>query len=230
MDVKLLSYTKNAEKICASAANGCYSEKPAFEIYENMSDDSAKRIIEKVTDSGHLSVIEHSNFTFSVKGVSRSLTHQLVRHRLASYSHQSMRYVNFENFEYVIPPSVSEDPAKKEVFEMAMRIIRDTYKNFLDKGIKPEDARFILPIGTKSSIVITMNARQLLHFFSLRCCNNAQWEIRELANKMLEICRKTCPVIFRNAGSACVFYGYCPEVGKSCGKKPTLKEIKNSSF
>ncbi|NYZ80175.1 FAD-dependent thymidylate synthase [Candidatus Micrarchaeota archaeon] len=223
MEVRLLSFTQNAERICAAAANGCYSESPSFEIINSLTGDGVERIIKKVTDSGHLSVIEHASFTFSVSGVSRALSHQLVRHRLASYSQQSMRYVNFEKLNYVTPPSVAGDPSKKEVFEMAMRIVEDTYKNLIKKGIKPEDARFILPEGSQTALTLTMNARELLHFFRLRCCTTAQWEIRALADEMLRQCKEVCPVIFRNAGPSCVSEGYCTEGEKSCGRAPLLK-------
>ena len=158
---------------------------------------------------GHHSVIEHAVFTFSVEGVSRALTHQLVRHRVASYSQQSQRYVSMKEPSYVTPHTVQDDPEALKVFE-------DTGK-LESMGIPAEDARYLLPNGCTTNITITMNARELLHFFSLRCCNRAQWEIREMADRMLELCREVSPVIFRDAGPPCV-RGPCPEGKLSCGK------------
>ena len=187
MIVKLLAYTQNADAICAAAGNSCYSERPSYEIVEDI--DSGK-VLSRIVGMGHHSVIEHAVFTFSVEGVSRALTHQLVRHRVASFSQQSQRYVSLTEPTYVTPHTVEGDEEASRVFDETMDAI---------------------------NITITMNARELLHFFSLRCCNRAQWEIREMADRMLELCMEVSPVIFRNAGPPCV-RGPCPEGKLSCGK------------
>ena len=166
---------------------------------------------------GHHSVIEHAVFTFSVEGVSRALTHQLVRHRMASFSQQSQRYVSMDRASFVTPHSVEGNEEASEVFDETMDTIWDAYRRLEELGIPAEDARYLLPNGCTTNITITMNARELLHFFSLRCCNRAQWEIREMADKMLELCLEKSPIIFKDAGPPCV-RGPCPEGKLTCGK------------
>lgn len=214
MKVELLAYTRDADRICASAGNSCYSDRPAHEI---MDDIDPERTLSRIVGMGHLSVVEHATFTFSVEGVSRALTHQLVRHRIASFSQQSQRYVSIDEPSYVVPHTVRDDPKALAAFEGAMRSIWDAYSRLEAMGIPAEDARYVLPNGCTTNITITMNARELLHFFTLRCCNRAQWEIREMADQMLALCREVSPVIFAEAGPACV-RGPCPEGRKSCGK------------
>ena len=214
MIVKLLAYTQNADAICAAAGNSCYSERPSFEIVEDIDSD---KVLSRIVGMGHHSVIEHAVFTFSVEGVSRALTHQLVRHRVASYSQQSQRYVSMKEPSFVMPHTVQDDPDALKVFEDTMAEIWAAYGKLESMGIPAEDARYLLPNGCTTNITITMNARELLHFFSLRCCNRAQWEIREMADRMLELCREVSPVIFRDAGPPCV-RGPCPEGKLSCGK------------
>ena len=214
MKVELLAYTRDADRICASAGNSCYSDRPAHEI---MDDIDPERTLSRIVGMGHLSVVEHATFTFSVEGVSRALTHQLVRHRIASFSQQSQRYVSIDEPSYVVPHTVRDDPEALAAFEGAMRSIWDAYSRLEAMGIPAEDARYVLPNGCTTNITITMNARELLHFFTLRCCNRAQWEIREMADQMLALCREVSPVIFAEAGPACV-RGPCPEGRKSCGK------------
>ena len=214
MIVKLLAYTQNADAICAAAGNSCYSERPSYEIVEDI---NSEKVLSRIVGMGHHSVIEHAVFTFSVEGVSRALTHQLVRHRVASYSQQSQRYVSMKEPSYVTPHTVQDDPDALKVFEDTMAEIWAAYGKLESMGIPAEDARYLLPNGCTTNITITMNARELLHFFSLRCCNRAQWEIREMADKMLELCREVSPVIFRDAGPPCV-RGPCPEGKLSCGK------------
>ena len=216
MKVVLLNYTKNPDKICAAAAQSCYSEKGASELFESTNDDKAKKMIKKVVGMGHLSVVEHAYFTFSVEGVSRSLTHQLVRHRVASYSQQSQRYVSMDKAEYVVPPSIAADPESKKFFKKAMDDAWKTYRE-LAKNVPKEDARYVLPNACHTNITITMNARELWHFFSLRCCRRAQWEIRMMAWKMLSEAKKAAPILFDNAGPGC-FRGPCPEGEYACGK------------
>ena len=223
MKVVLLNYTKNPDKICAAAAQSCYSEKGASELFESTSDDKAKKMIKKVVGMGHLSVVEHAYFTFSVEGVSRSLTHQLVRHRVASYSQQSQRYVSMDKGKYVIPPSISSDLDSKRTYT---KIMDDTWKAYreLAKTVPKEDARYVLPNACHTNITVTMNARELWHFFQLRCCRRAQWEIRMMAWKMLQEAKKAAPILFENAGPGC-FRGPCPEGEYACGKPYKEGEI-----
>ncbi len=181
-----------------------------------MEDIDAERTLSRIVGMGHHSVIEHASFTFSVEGVSRALTHQLVRHRVASFSQQSQRYVSIKDPTYVTPHTVEADDEARRVFDETMLTIWDAYSRLESMGIPAEDARYLLPNGCTTNITITMNARELLHFFSLRCCERAQWEIREMAELMLERCKEVSPVIFRDAGPACV-RGPCPEGKKSCG-------------
>ncbi|MBE6525364.1 MAG: FAD-dependent thymidylate synthase [Thermoplasmata archaeon] len=212
MNVKLLAYTENADAICAAAGKSCYSEKPAHEL---INQGEPERILGQIVGMGHHSVIEHAYFTFSVEGVSRSLTHQLVRHRVASFSQQSQRYVSLKEPTYVIPETIKNDPECREIYEAMMQSVWDAYHK-LQKRVPSEDARYVLPNGCTTNITITMNARELLHFFSLRCCNRAQWEIREMADEMMKLCKKVSPTIFKDAGAPCV-RGACPEGKLSCG-------------
>lgn len=214
MKVTLLACTQNADAICAAAGNSCYSESSSADILGNI---DSEKVLSRIVGMGHHSVIEHAVFTFSVEGVSRALTHQLVRHRVASFSQQSQRYVSLDSASYVTPHTVEADPGASKVFDETMEAIWEAYRRLEEMGIPPEDARYLLPNGCTTNITITMNARELLHFFSLRCCNRAQWEIREMADRMLEICREQSPVIFRDAGPPCI-RGPCPEGKKSCGK------------
>ena len=199
MKVTLLACTQNADAICAAAGNSCYSESSSADILGNI---DSEKVLSRIVGMGHHSVIEHAVFTFSVEGVSRALTHQLVRHRVASFSQQSQRYVSMDSASYVTPHTVESDPEASKVFDDAMEAIWEAYGRLEEMGIPPEDARYLLPNGCTTNITITMNARELLHFFSLRCCNRAQWEIREMADRMLEICMEQSPVIFREIGRA----------------------------
>lgn len=214
MKVTLLACTQNADAICAAAGNSCYSERSSADIVDNI---ESEKVLSRIVGMGHHSVIEHAVFTFSVEGVSRALTHQLVRHRVASFSQQSQRYVSMGTASYVTPHTVEDDGEASKVFDETMDAIWDAYRRLEELGIPPEDARYLLPNGCTTNITVTMNARELLHFFSLRCCNRAQWEIREMADRMLEICREESLVIFRDAGPPCI-RGPCPEGKKSCGK------------
>ena len=214
MKVMLLACTQNADAICAAAGNSCYSNKPASEIVEDI---DSEKVLSRIVGMGHHSVIEHAVFTFSVEGVSRALTHQLVRHRMASFSQQSQRYVSLTEPTYVTPHTIEGDPEAEKRFEEIMDSIWKAYRDLEEMGIPAEDARYLLPNGCTTNITITMNARELLHFFSLRCCNRAQWEIREMADRMLELCMEVSPVIFKDAGPPCV-RGPCPEGKLSCGK------------
>jgi len=229
MKVVLLSHTRESELLSAAAARGCYSSLPAARLMEKIRDRPGEidKILDMVLSSGHHSVIEHAVFSFSVSGVSRALTHQLVRHRIASFSQQSQRYVDSKKAGYVTPPGIEEKPDLERKFDEFMVAAWGLYRELQDSGIPPEDARFVLPNAAFTNITITMNARELMHFFALRCCRRAQWEIRAMADEMLRLVKNVAPVIFRDAGAACVSLGYCPEhPGKSCGRAPTLEELK----
>jgi thymidylate synthase (FAD) len=215
--VKLLASTPDADRICAAAGNSCYSDRPSYEIVEDI---DSEKTLSRIVGMGHHSVIEHAVFTFSVEGVSRALTHQLVRHRMASYSQQSQRYVSMDHAAYVTPHTVEGNEEALELYDSVMDTIWDAYKKLEGMGIPAEDARYLLPNGCTTNITITMNARELLHFFSLRSCNRAQWEIREMSDQMLRICKEVSPVIFKNAGPPCV-RGSCPEGKKTCGHPRT---------
>ena len=212
MKVKMIGHTPYPQGVASVASGTCVNEKipSLWEVYSNA--------FKYAVASGHESVLEHCTFTFAIEGISRACSHQLIRHRMASYSQQSQRYVKMDGFEYVVPESIEK--ASDDVFNEYLSLmiaIDTTYRSFIERGIPEEDARYILPNACCTNIVVTMNARELRHFFNLRCCNRAQWEIRELADKMLELCKETCPILFEDAGASCV-KGYCPEGKKSCGK------------
>jgi thymidylate synthase (FAD) len=216
MKVVLLSYTKDAERLCAAAAHSCYSPDPASDILEGVEEAKAGGFIDRVVGMGHHSVIEHASYTFSLEGVSRSMTHQLVRHRIASYSQQSQRYVSLLEPYYVTPGTIQSDPEANRIFEEAMQKAWDAYQQLVTI-VPVEDARYVLPNACATNIVVTMNARELWHFFTLRTCRRAQQEIRTAAELMLREVRQVSPSIFRDAGPACV-RGKCPEGKLSCGK------------
>lgn len=216
--VKLLEYTPEPERVVAMAARLCYSASGAEELAEKMTPEQVEKLVGKIVKMGHASTMEHVSFTFGIEGVSRVLTHQLVRHRLASYSQQSQRYVAEHDFEYILPPSIADKPEARERFEKLMADIRTAYDELSDMGVPREDARYVLANATETKVVVTMNARSLMHFFNLRCCNRAQWEIRELAYKMLEQAKEVAPLLFKNAGASCVATGHCPEGAMTCGK------------
>ena len=217
MNVELLQYPENPERAVATAARLCYSPVGAKELMETMPPERIQSVLSTIMKSGHFSTLEHVSYTFAVDGVSRALTHQLVRHRLASFNQQSQRYVKFtKGVETVKPYTVEDDEEASKVFDEAIEAVIEGYQKLLEMGIPAEDARYLLPNAAETKIVITMNIRELLHFFSLRCCNRAQWEIRELAHKMLELVKPTAPYIFMDAGAPCV-RGNCPEGKMTCG-------------
>jgi thymidylate synthase (FAD) len=226
LKVKLLRYTADAELLCGTAASTTIRSGKPSEILEKMDSETAKQKIRKVTGYGHASVIEHASFTFSVEDVSRAMTHQLVRHRVASYSQQSQRYVTYDTLEkYVTPPSINADAQTRKVFDDALENVSEAYRKLLKMGIPKEDARFILPNAAKTNIIVTMNARELRHFFNLRCCARAQWEIREVAVEMLKQAKKATPILFENCGPTCVELGYCTE-GKMKPPECNVSEIR----
>lgn len=218
--VTLLSYTKEALQTVAAAINQCYSAQSGKELKANLSKEKQARLLGIVLKSGHLSTIEHLNFTFAIEGISRALTHQLVRHRHASYSQQSQRYVKFKNgkFNYITPPQIAQKPHLLKKYKKYMQQTGAFYDELIQADIKAEDARFVLPNATETKIVVTMNARSLLNFFEHRLCLRAQWEILKLAQLMLNAVNAVTPEIFKFAGPTCETEKICWEGNLSCGK------------
>jgi len=219
MKVKLLNYTKDPEKIVAQSARLCYSALSVEDLEEELANKSIIELIKKIMKLGHYSVLEHATFTFAIEGISRVTSHQLVRHRLASFSQQSQRYVkiNKEGFPYIVPKSIAQEEKLNKIFIDAIKKLDRIYHILLDHNIEAEDARYILPQAVTTKMILSANARELLLIFKLRCCNRAQWEIREVAIKMLKEVEDIAPTIFENAGPPCIL-GLCPEGELSCGK------------
>ena len=267
MKVKIIAHTPNPEEVIAQAAKLCYSPVGVDEIMEKLTPEKIEKFVNNLADIGHESPFEHVTFTFAIEGISRCCTHQIVRHRIASYSQQSQRYVKLEQFEYIIPPEIEKDEYAKKIYIEHMEASQDAYDNLTKKLIinkldekypewfgsdeskylylstedlidlkyeianiwgnehkkeynaiekqAIEDARYVFPNACETKIVITMNVRSLLHFFNVRCCNRAQWEIREMATEMLKECKKIAPALFKKAGPDCV-YGKCGEGKMSC--------------
>lgn len=231
LKVILLHHTLHPEEVVAMAAKLCYSPSNIKSLRKRIKTKDQKGFVEKLMQMGHMSPIEHASFTFLIEGISRACSHQLVRHRLASYSQQSQRYISEEKgFEYIIPPTIKADREIKKYFKdfmaQAQRAYDEIVKRLHERGIRGElanqDARFVLPNAVETKIMVTMNARELLHFFRMRCCHRSQWEIRQMAEKMLKICKKVAPKIFEKGGPDCLS-GPCPEGEYSCGK---IKEVR----
>ena len=216
--VSLLSCSPDPDRLVAAAARLCYSPASARDLAEVFLDEGRVRpFLEKLRRSGHLSTFEHASFSFAVDGISRVCSHQLVRHRLASYSQQSQRYVSQDKAGVVMPRSIREHPRAREVFEEAVAQTLLAYGRLGALGIPREDARYVLPHGGETRMMVTMNARELLHFFRLRLCRRAQWEIRDLAREMLRLVREVAPGLFAVAGPGCVETGACGE-DRPCGR------------
>ena len=234
LNVKLLDLTENALALIYVACRQCYAEQFAGDIFDKTKDDQDKQaaFIRKIVSSGHESPLEHVKFTFAIEGVSRALTHQLVRHRMASYSQQSQRYVKENDFDYILPPSVESNPQAKIEFDKIMGLIQQSYTKISQllagQGLSGEtanqDARFVLPQAAETKIIVTMNCRELLHFFKHRCCARAQWEIRTLAEKMLSECKNRLPAVFAEAGAKCEALRFCPEGERFCCGRFPVKE------
>lgn len=233
LKVRLIEHTPNPERVIASAAKLCYSAVGVDQILDDLTEENTEKFLNMLMSYGHESPVEHVSFTFAIEGVSRSLTHQLVRHRIASYSQQSQRYVKLAQFEYIIPPEIEKDEEAKQTFIEAMKQCQKSYDNlvgilknkYLSQGLNSigaekkaiEDARYVFPNACETKIVVTMNARSLMNFFRHRCCNRAQWEIRTLAEEMLVQVKNVAPSLFRYCGPGCV-KGPCPEGKMTCGK------------
>ncbi len=224
--VELLRHTPDPEELVAMAARLCYSQTGIKDLKDKVSADDQSKFIEKLISMGHLSPLEHICFTYGIEGISRAASHQLVRHRIASYSQQSQRYVDANNFDYITPPTVKEKGLESE-FMRDMDYLNDIYVKYKDlykigNGSK-EDARFVLPNAAETKIIVTMNARELLHFFSKRTCNRAQWEIRAMAKDMLKLSYDVAPTIFKYAGPGCVT-DKCHEGSMSCGRPDDVRK------
>ena len=223
MKVALLQHTPEPELTVALAARLCYSPVDIGELKQKLGSADIEAFLDKIMSLGHQSVLEHASFTFGIEGISRVTSHQLVRHRVASYSQQSQRYVSHkERFGAVIPPSIAERPDLLGRFEAQLQALHQTYGEMVEAGIPAEDARYLLPNATETKILVTMNCRELLHFFAIRCCERAQWEIRAMAVEMLKLVKPVAPTIFRAAGPGCL-NAPCPEGTMTCGR---IKEVR----
>ncbi len=240
--VALLSHTPNPDETVALAAKLCYANSDIDKLRQRVTPEEAERFVKMLANLGHESPLEHTVFIFGIEGVSRSFLAEITRHRIASYSVQSQRYVRIDNFEYILPPAIEANPAAKEEYIKAMEedaihyknltelLYKDALKAFIADGMSEEeatkkaekraieDARFVLPNACATKMVVTMNARSLLNFFSQRCCNRAQWEIRAVATEMLRLVKEVAPSIFLKAGPPCVSEGKCGEGKMTCGK------------
>jgi len=239
LKVRLLEHTPNPERVIAEAAKLCYSSVGVDEIETNLDKDKIEKFLNMLMSYGHESPIEHVSFTFAAEGISRSLSHQLVRHRIASYSQQSQRYVKLDQFEYIIPPEIAKNEEAKTLFQKSMEDSQRSYneivklleKGYLEQGITKssaekkaiEDARYVFPNACETKIVFTMNARSLMNFFRHRCCNRAQWEIRNLADAMLVEVKKIAPILFKYSGPSCI-NNACPEGKMSCGNIESVRK------
>jgi len=223
--VRLIASTPDPQSLVAAAARNCYSGKgPNALLDEFIGDETAvEELLERVASMGHASLWEHASFSFTLENVSRTLLAEITRHRIASFSVKSQRYVKEKAFDYIRPPTISGNEEATRIFEGAMAAAGEAYNALLELGIPPEDARFVLPNACCTHIVVTMNARELLHFIKLRCCNRAQWEIRSVAEEMLRLAHEKAPLLFAKAGPACV-WGGCSEGKLGCGKAAEVRE------
>ena len=241
MKVKIIAHTPNPESVVASAAKLCYSKVGVDDIQKNLTEDGIEKFVSMLSTIGHHSPLEHCTFTFAVEGISRACSHQLVRHRIASYSQQSQRYVKLDKFDYIIPTAIENNEFAKDIFLNAMEQDKKAYNGIVEELMNEyiassgytlasipkseynrleklaiEDARYVFPNACVTKIVFTMNVRTLMNFFTHRCCDRAQWEIRDLANEMLIQEKEIAPTQFKKAGASCV-RGKCPEGSMSCG-------------
>ncbi len=231
MKVALVRHTLSPEEVVALGARLCYSRARVDDLLERVSTRDQTDFVNRIMGMGHDSVLEHASFTFGIEGVSRVLLAQITRHRLASFSVQSQRYVSYEDgFGYIMPPKIAAlgEDAQAE-FARQMDTMHRWYTQWQERlGTGEggnEDARFVLPGACETRMMVTMNVRELRHFFSLRMCSRAQWEIRELATRMHALCMEVAPALFANAGPGCL-RGACPEGEKSCGKARAVRETR----
>ncbi len=247
LHVELLQYTGDPERVVSAAAKLCYSSSGVADILNGLDKEAIQSFLKKLMDMGHESPIEHVSFTFGIEGVSRSLLAQITRHRIASYSVKSQRYVKEGQFEFITPPAIAADSEAHAIYLSSMQQAQEAYNRLADRlsaqyfeaymqeGIAEktacrqaekraiEDARFVLPNACETKMIVTMNARSLLNFFHHRCCSRAQWEIRALANEMLKLVRGVAPTLFAYAGPSCLA-GPCPEGKMSCGRAVAMRK------
>lgn len=241
MNVFLIAHTPNPEKVVAAAAKLCYSDAHISDLMDGLTPEKTQAFLQKLSDLGHASPTEHASFTFAIEGVSRTLLAQITRHRIASFSVQSQRYVRLDDFRYVVPPEIEAIPEAKRAFiesmnedaqrylELVAKLEEGHTQRYMAEGMTEkaarakaskqanEDARFVLPNACETKMIMTMNARELNSFFALRCCNRAQWEIRSLAAEMLKLVYPIAPTLFEKAGPSCVQNGHCSEGNMYCG-------------
>lgn len=220
MQVALIRYTPQPEETVAASARLCYSKVGAMEVLEKMDPGQADKLLSQLLSSGHLSPFEHVSFTFAIEGLSRAASHQLVRHRMASYSQQSQRYVSMKKLEWVTPPTIQRKPETAATFQALVEEVHLLYCRMLEQGVPAEDARYILPNAACTNLVMTMNARELIHVCSVRLCLHAQWEIRELFTRVKSEVEFVAPRIGAELLIKCDRLGYCDEK-ESCGLYPT---------
>lgn len=225
MKVNLVSHTEDPERTIVAAIRQCYSPLSGKELWQKVTEDQKARLIRQIISSGHTSTIEHASFTFSIEGVSRALTHQLVRHRIASYSQKSQRYVKEKDFDYILPPLVKVNKEAEAVYLKAISKAAEAYNQLIEFGIPAEDARMLLPNACETKIFVTMNCRSLFNFFQERMCTRAQWEIRQLANLMHREVLGVAPNVFKYAGPTCVTEKICWQGDLNCGKPDRDKKI-----
>lgn len=248
MKVELLAYTPDADKLVAAAAKLCYAKSDISALMDKLTPEKVEDFLDMLSEIGHESPVEHASFTFGIEGVSRALLAQITRHRIASFSVQSQRYVDKSSFEYITPPEIADIPEALAEFEAAMEEDARHYENLKSMLVKAhtarfiadgkdeasakkmaekkanEDARFVLPNACDTRMIVTMNVRSLRNFFRLRCCARAQWEIREVAVEMLRLCKGVAPLLFSHAGPACVS-GKCSEGAMTCGKMTEMRKF-----
>lgn len=230
MNVYLISHTQDPEALIATAARLCYSNKfDITTIQDDLSEEEIDRFIERLISSRHLSPLEHASFSFAIEGVSRALLAEITRHRIASFSVRSQRYCSEGECDFVYPSGYTVSEKAEEIFEASLANSKQDYQDLISEGVAKEVARYVLPNATQTRMIVTMNVRELLHFFALRCCSRALPELQRLANLMLAEVRTVSPALFKKAGPSCVQLGYCPEGLMCCGKALTLDQLKRKA-
>lgn len=222
-EVRLLAHTPEPERLIALSARVCTSPVDFDRLEDRLDEAKIRKLVRHLVAVGHHSTLEHANFTWLVSGISRVASHQLVRHRIASYSQASQRYISLEeDCPFETPPTLAEEGPWRERYARHFRESHALYKAMVADGIPCEDARFVLPQAVTTRVLFTMNARTLHHFFALRCCERAQHEIRVVARRMLALAREVCPTVFENAGPPCISEGRCKETQGDCPLRPEV--------